>query len=288
MASETTLTTANDLSYSAMILANNILPAFYANNNAQFFVRQASLVGMPSKAHNFPTWPSLSAAAVAEATDLTNTAISTGVATVTAGEHGIMATITDLLSTSDIVDLGDYGRQLGMAMAELFQTDIFALSSGFSSSVGSTGVPLTELNVLEAVTTLENAKAPGPYVGALHPSQWEDFIGAVGGTLTPAGNQGTGVQAVTNLFGARPQGSRGEFYGIVWFTNTEVPTANAGADRGGMVVSPQYAIGNAEKWAIRVELERDASLRATEVVVTDARGEGELLDGAGVAIVTDA
>ena len=49
----------------------------------------------------------------------------------------------------------------------------------------------------------------------------------------------------------------------------------------------QRALAYVEKWAVRPEMERDASLRASEVVVTTAYAVGETDDAAGVSIITD-
>lgn len=288
MADEVTLTTADDLTYAAMIMADSIIDALYANNNLRSIPRFKSLAGLPSVANDFPKPPKLTAATVAEATDLTNTAYSTGKATITAGEVGIMIQPTDLLNVADIVDLPWYGAQLGQAVAEKWTTDLTALSSGFSTSVGTTTVDLTEAVILDAIATLEAANAPGPYAVICHTQQKRDMVASVGSTITPAANQGTGFRGVLNDLGAQQDGLLGMLYGCDWRTNSTVPTANAGADRLGMMVSVNRALGFVEKWPARVEFERDASLRATEIVVVAAYGVGEIDDTSGVGILSDA
>ncbi len=289
MANEVTTTSANDLVYSAWILASDILEAFYGQQTAMHLVRFSSIADLPTKAKDFPTSPVLSAASVAEGVDMSNTAFSTGKATVTAAEVGLLLTVTDVLSMSDIVDDSYYAQQAGEALADKVTTDICSLSSGFSSSVGATGVNLTEANILDGIQTLMAAGVPGPYHGILHPIQYRDLATAVGGTLSPAATTGTeSVRQVTNEFGARPNGGLGELYGVMWSISSNVPTANAGADRAGMIVNPRNAIGFVEKGAARVEPERDASLRAREIAVTAMYGVGELKDAAGVGVITDA
>lgn len=288
MANEITLTTANDLTYAAMIMEDSIIDALYANNNLRSYPRFKSLAGQPSKANDFPTTPKLAAAAVAEATDLTNTAFSTGKATITAGEVGIMVTPTDLLQTSDIVGQEYYAAELGKAVAEKWTTDFTALASGFSTSVGSTTVDLTESVILDAIATLEAANVPGAYQVFAHPQQKRDLVASVGSTLTPAAAQGTGFREVTNDLGAQQDGLLGQLYGMEWRTNSTVATANAGADRLGAIGNFQRATGFVEKWPVRMELERDASLRATEIVVTAAYGVGEIDDTSAVGLLSDA
>jgi hypothetical protein len=95
-------------------------------------------------------------------------------------------------------------------------------------------------------------------------------------------------RAESNEYGAVPDGGLGRFYGVEWVITAAVPTANAGADRAGMIVSPSRALGLVEKWASRTELQRDASLRATEIVLTANYGVGEIDDLSGIGVITDA
>jgi hypothetical protein len=291
VANGTTTTSANDFVIAAEVVASAILPHYYGHLNAAALTRYESIANFPSTAKNFPTTGGLSAAGLTEGTDMAYTQFSTGVATVTVAEAGLTVTPTDLLNQSDIVDLDFYAAEAGKATAQYVNDAIFALSSGFSNSVGSTGSNLTELNILDGGTKLAAAGVPGPYVGVLHPQQWNDLAVAVGGSLTPATSPGAqSVQEITRTFGVEQvfDGGLINLYGVNWLISNRVPTANAGADRAGMIVHPMHAIGFVEKWPIRVELERDASLRATEIVVTTAFGVGELLDSAGVGVITDA
>lgn len=291
MANETTTTSANDYVLAAELLASRILPNFYGNNAAGHLTRFESIAGSPTTAADFPISGSLSAAALTEGTDASFTQYSTSKATLTVAEAGLVLAITDLLNVSDIVDMGHYALQASMALANKVTTDITALSTGFSQQCGATTVNLSEQNILDGITLLAAGGVPGPYHGILHPQQWNDLAAAVGGTITPAGTTGSqSVAEVTNAFGATPawDGGLRELYGVQWSISSNVPTATAGADRSGMIVSPMYAIGYLEKWPARVRFERDESLRATEIVVTAAYAVGELLDAAGVQVLTDA
>jgi len=267
----------------------NILPAFYGFNVAEGLVRYASLANLPTKAHDFPISPSLSASGLTEGTDMANSAFTTTKATVTAAEVGLRVEPTDVLDVSSIVDNSYYTMELGKAMAAKRTTDILALSTGFSTSVGTSGNNLTEAQTLEGITALMAAGVPGPYRGVLHPQQWYDLSAGIGGTLSPTLYGGAGARFESNdLAQPSADGGLGRLYGVDWVVTSRVPTANAGADRAGMIVAPDYAIGLADKWPVRVELERNASLRSTEINVTAMYGVGELLDAAGVGVVTDA
>lgn len=291
MANETTTTSANDYVLAAELLASRILPHFYGLNVAGHLTRYETIAGSPTLAADFPVAGSLSASALTEGVDAPYSQYATSKVTLTVSEVGVVLAITDLLNVSHIVDMGHYAEQASMALAKKVTTDTLSLATGFSNSVGSSGVDLTEANILDGIATLGAAGVPGPYHGTIHNQQWRDMAGAVGGTITAAGTTGTeSVAAVTNAFGARPtwDGGLRELYGVNWTISSNVPTANAGADRAGMIVSPRYAIGYLDKWPARVRFERDESARLGEIVVTSAYAIGELLDSAGVGVITDA
>ena len=289
MANEITTTSANDLSYAAEILASAILDNFYGNLIAGPFVRSADISGAPTRAKSFPISPALAAASIAEGVDLANTPFATTQVTVTAAEVGLLLTITDLLSVSDIVDDGYYAAEGGKALAAKFNTDVLALSAGFANQCGATTVNLTEQNILDGLVTLAAAGVPPPYVGALHPRQWADLIADIGTTVTPAAGPGSqSARAATNDLAVPSSGGLGSLYGVEWYVSHLVPTATAGADRLGMIVQPSNALGHVSKWDARVEFERDASLRAREIAITACYGVGELRDACGIGVLTDA
>ena len=287
MANEVTTTSADDLVYAAEIATDGILQELRANNNAASLVRFHSIAGFPSIAKDFPKLPTLTAAAVNEATDLSNSAYATTKVTLTSGEVGLMTTLTDVLSYSDIVSDDVYVQSAARALLTKITVDIAALGAGFTSSVGSTGVNLTEANILDAIATLEAANAPGPYGALIHPQQKRDLIADVGTTFSGAGG-GAVRSELNDVAAARPDGALGELYGLDFYVTTAVPTANAGADRSGMMVSKNRALGMVSKMAARVEFERDASLRAVEAVTVADYGVGELDDNCGVEILSDA
>ena len=289
MANEITTTSADDLTYAAEIATDAIIEELRANNNAMNLVRFHSLAGFPSIAKDFPMLPTLTAAAVNEATDLTNSAYATTKATLTAGEVGLMTTLTDVLSASDIVEDGVYVDSAARAVATKITTDIAALSAGFGSTVGATTVNLTEASILDGIATLEAASVPGPYGALLHPQQKRDLVADIGTTFTPGGNSGASARSELNdIAAARPDGMMGDLFGFPFYISAAVPTATGGADRGGMIVDVNRAIGFVEKWPVRVEFQRDASLRAVEAVTVTDYGVGEIDDTSGVEVLSDA
>ena len=84
-----------------------------------------------------PIYAAVSAAAVSEASDLSNTAIDPTSKTITCSEHGIMTTLTDLGRNAAPRNVAsDIGRLFGEAIAKKIDTDLTALFGGFSTTVG--------------------------------------------------------------------------------------------------------------------------------------------------------
>ena len=288
MAAPTTYTTADDLRYAAVINEDVIRELRGANVAAKLCLNK-SLAGKPSKAMDFPMWPLMTCGSLTEGIDIGSDAISTTKATVTAGEIGLMSTITDVLTLSDILDgLDGYSGCLGRALGTKLDADICALFSGFDNLVGVSGSDFTEAQFLQAMGYLEVSNAPRPYVAVLHPQQTQDFRAALS-TTTGVIHSSNGVAAGTREIGGIDQnGWWGNLYQVDIFSTTNVPTANTAADRSGGMFSRNYALGLCPKYISRTELERDASLRATEIVCTSFYGAAELSDTCGVEVCTDA
>jgi len=280
----TTTSTATETIY-AKILTDMIIDAMYSVAVMDAQVRQESLVGKPSSSYSFPVWPSLTAASIAETVDLVSTAVDTTNVDIAVTEaSSIRIDVTDLLTESSILrDGARFAEQGGKAVADKRDADLAALLAGFSGVVGSSGVDLTEANILDGLTALTNADAPRPYVIVLHTQQVGDLRKAL--SVTTAVVQGS---TSPESLGGTGAGFEFSYFGFPVYASTNVPTANAGADRAGAIFSRGQALARVDKRAIRVRPQRDESLRATEFNITSVYGQGELVDGWGQSIITDA
>ena len=284
----TNTTQYNDTVYSA-IIADMVLDALMATVVTPPLLRNFDLSNQPSLSVDVPKADSFTAAAVAEGTELTNTALTTAKVTGTAAEVGIMATVTDVLEVSDIPAAhGARLKQLGRAIADKIDVDITALFASFSNTVGSTTVDLSLANLLEAIYTLEAANAPKPYVGVFHPVQISDMRVALE-TNANSPFQSQGIRAGTNELGPTPgPGYAGEWFGLPIYFSTNVPTANASADRAGGIFSSNYALGFVNKWASKIVPMYWPPIRGWVLTATANYGVFEIEDSAGVAVITDA
>lgn len=280
----TTTSTATETIF-AKIITGMLIENMYGQAVMDALVRQESLVGMPSSTFSFPVWPALSAASIAETTDLSSTAVDTTNVDVAVTEaSSIRIDVTDLLDGASVVTAAAaFAEQGALAVADKRDVDLAALLASFSTTAGATTVDLTEANLLDALTSLTNADAPRPYVLVLHTQQVGDLRKALSST-TGVVQSGTDP----NALGGSGAGLEFMYYGIPVYASTNVATANAGADRAGAIFSRGQALARVDKRPIRVRPQRDESLRATEFNITSVYGQGELVDGWGVSVITDA
>jgi len=123
------------------------------------------------KAVEVPVYAAVSAAAVAEATDLANTAINPSSVTITASEVGVMTTLTDLARNSAPRNVAaDVGKLFGEALARKQDLDLTALFNGFSVALGDGSAAITPAVLFNALSTLkENALPTDGCQVVLHP-----------------------------------------------------------------------------------------------------------------------
>ena len=270
------------------LYANIVQSALYTMNEKTIIrplVRNYDMSGTPGLTAQVPIYPSVSAAAVADGTDLANTAFNTTSKTITASEVGVMVELTDLASEGANDDVAAaIGRQLGAAMAEKVDTDLAGLFSGFSSSIGTGDSEITADMIFQAAATLRtnNADQNGGYVCLLHPFQAYQLKKQL--TNVGAAAMSHALSDVGN--GALRDGFVGRIAGVDIFESNVITGASAGAYVG--AVMSQDALGYMVKRSMRIETERNASKRSLEIVGTMAYGVSELFDSYGIGLVADA
>ena len=275
MANETTSSTISEL-YTEIVAE----ALFVAQEQSimRGLVRNYTIAG-GGKSVEVPIYATVSAGAVSEASDLSNTAVNPSSVTITASEVGIMTTLTDLARNSASRNVaGDIGRLFGEAIATKIDSDLSALFTGFSTEKGpGAGSELTVQDLFECSAELKTNNAPGPYYGVFHPKQ----IFNVKKSLT-----NTFVGRDTELSNeAMRSGFVGNVAGIQIFESSNI-SVDGSDDSIGAVFS-QDALGLAMMQDLKIETQRDASLRADEIVATAVFGVGELHDTYGVKLTAD-
>ena len=277
MANESTTTSLNDLLPS--IVAEALFVA-QERSIMRGLVRNFTLPMSSGKTITVPIYPKQTAGAVAEGTDLTNTAISTSGAVLTIGEVGIMTTVTDLArnaSASNVI--ADVGRLFGEAIAAKMDKDLTALFADFSAGDGDYTGQITAASIFKAVAKLRGTGVdPAGCFCVLHPEIAYDLKSALTTGGTTVFTAGGGVSDVANE--AMRMGYVGMLAGVPVYETSNIDYVTNAGDFPGAVFH-RDALGLAMMQDIKIETQRDASLRADELVATAVYGVGELYDGYG-------
>ena len=279
MANESTTTTLNDL------IAPIVQEAMFVASETSIMPGLVKVFQVPANAGKVlqvPLYPVQTIATDAgENSDLPNTAISTGVANITLTEAGIMTTLTDMArnhSVSNVV--ADLGKLFGEAIAKRHDQALTSLFTDFTEvGAGAQGKEITVENLFQAYATLKSLAVPGPYYGVFHPKA----IYNVKKSLTNSFVNPTNNLAVTNQ--AMSEGYIGRIAGVDIYE-----TSNFASFSDGQVVNGIFsrdALGLAVAEGLKIETQRDASLRADEVVASTRYGVQVLHSTYGVKLLGD-
>jgi len=277
MANETTTTSLNDLIapivQEAMFVASetSIMPGL---------VKQFTVPANAGKVLQIPLYPvSTIASDAGENSDLSNTEISTGVANITLTEAGIMTTLTDMArnhSVSNVV--ADLGKLFGEAIAKRHDRALTGLFSSFTSQIGAAGDELEVKDLFEAYATLKANAVPGPYFGVFNPKAIYNIKKTLTNTFV-----NPNASAVVNQ--AMSEGYIGRIAGIDIFESSNVVEDSATGVTNG--IFSRDALGLAVAQNINIETQRDASLRAEEVVASTRYGVSVLHNSYGIKVLGD-
>ena len=279
MANESTLTSLNDLIspivQEAMFVASetSIMPGL---------VKTFTVPANAGKVLQVPIYGTESAAAVAEGTDLANTEISTDVANITLSEAGIMTTLTDMARNHAVSNVvADLGKLFGEAIAKRHDQTLTGLFSSFTAQTNAAGDTTSELTVedlFKAYSTLKANAVPGPYYGVFNPKSIYNIKKTMTNTFNPNANVNVINQAMS-------EGYVGRIAGIDIFESSNVVELSAGTAVN--AVFSRDALGLAVSTNLKIETQRDASLRGDEVVATSVFGASILHNSYGIKIVGD-
>ena len=276
MSNETTSSTVSELYQEIIAEAQFVIQEKSIMKN---LVKNYAIAG-GGKSVEVPIYAAVSAAAVAEATDLANTAINPTSITITASEVGVMTTLTDLARNSAPRNVAaDIGRLFGEAIAKKMDVDLITLFDGFSTAVGTDSAVLSPATVFNAASTLRAAGLPvnETYL-VVHPKIAYDLKSGLTNTFAGLDTE-LSNEALRNGF-------IGQIAGIKIFeTGNMANTGTAGDYKGGMFHKDALALAMMQD--IKIETQRDASLRADEIVATAVYGVGELHDSYGIEVLAD-
>lgn len=257
---------------------------------AQFVVQEQSImrglvrnyaISGGGKSVEIPIYSAVAAAAVAEATDLSNTAVNPTSVTITASEVGVMTTLTDLARNAAPRNVAaDIGRLFGEGIAKKQDQDLIGLFDGFSTAVGDGTTAITAAAIFNAASTLrENAVPLNESAVVLHPKIAYDLKANLTNTFANANANDLSNEALRNGF-------VGTLAGLRIFESSNISNSGNAGDYKGAAFH-RDAIALAEMQGLKIESQRDASLRADEIVATAVYGVGEVHDTYGVELHHD-
>ena len=209
----------------------------------------------------------------------------------TASEVGAKVILTDKLVRQSAPNVFSIiGRQLGEGMARKKDTDVIALYSALNggTDLSADGRLMTPANV-HAIISQAKANKYGSQVYILHHPNAVAQL-SKGAATVASGNAGAlaaGMGEITNGWSADLLGN---FYSglrpinnVAIFEDGNISKVS-GVDSGIGVIADKTAMAALTSVDTRTERQRDASLRATEVVMTADYGVFELDDSRGAPV----
>jgi len=200
----------------------------------------------------------------------------------TAAEVGAKVILTDKLvrqAADNVMTM--VGRQLGDGMARKKDNDVTALYSGVSTDVGASGRDMDIANVAAAVAIAKGSNYGSQLYINHHPFAVFDLAKEAAGTaatypMTPGWSQ----DLLGNFWsGIRP------IFGVPIFEDGNITRTTVAATVG--FIGDKSALAVLKSVDTRTERQRDASLRATELVMTADYGVFELDDSRGAGFTLD-
>lgn len=213
----------------------------------------------------------------------TSKAIGMSTVDLTTGEVGLKVILSDKLVRQSQPDMFRViGRQMGDGMGRKMDTDIIALFTALngSTTLGVANTTWTVAKLGSYMSYAKNQKFPKPIFIVHHPYAVRDLVAAI--SLTPMATY------------PMPHGYSEDLLSDFWkLSMNGIPVFEDGnivpdgSDDGIGCIASKTAMCTVTSIAPYTERERDASLRAWEVVVVSDYGCFELDDSQGAPITID-
>jgi len=251
--------------------------AAYENSVARQVVTALDYPQNAGKVLQIPVYASISASDLSEGTAATAANTNTTSVSLTLAEIGTYFQVTDMLRDSAQRDvIGDLGFQAGRAIAEKMDTGVFANFSSFDEIKSNVNAEVTVDDILKGVSELRSRKLTGPFYCILHPGvayQIKKELSNAGAATIPAlSNAGNTVLSQFYV---------GQLAGCVIIESALVATSGNNAVNS--VFTPM-ALAHALRGGVRMETQRQASARATDIMMTAVQGSAILNQQFGVKL----
>lgn len=198
----------------------------------------------------------------------------------TASEVGLKFILTDkLLRQNNEDSFKIVGRQMGDAMARKKDDDVIALFSALNDGtpLGDDNKEMTMTNFSACIAWAKSAKCPSPIAAVHHPNAVYQLMKSV--AVTPSASypipHGYAEDLLKDFYSIKVSG-------VAVFEDGNIDVVTDASGYGAIFSKAAMVI--LESVGFNTEQQRDASLRATEIVVTADYGCFELDDDYGAAM----
>ena len=273
----------NNTSLNSELYAPLVAAAQYAAYEQSIARQITTVFDMPQNAGKVvqvPVWGAISAGTPEEGNIASFADTNTNSANITLSEKVVAHRITDMLRDSAYNDvLAQLGDQAGRAIAEAMDAEAFSKFVDFSSDIGSNTLEVTVEDIFKAAATLRARKLQGPFVAVLHPGVAYNLKKQLTATTSFQNATDVGNSVMSSFY-------IGTVAGVAIYESALVPAGvgTGGSDAAvGAVFAPQ-AIGHSMRGSIRLETQRQAAYRATDLVLTAVSGASVIQPTFGVAL----
>ena len=217
---------------------------------------------------------SATAGTIGETTDLTSTSFAaTAMQTLTPAEIGLQFFVSDLRAESESPDhiITDGARELGFAAASKVEADLYGLFSSLTGgSIGNVGSAPTWSYIAAAIAVARNANKSSnvPLACVMHGYHWSVLAKSAsiaGATVAAA----PGYQEQITR-----SGYVGEFMGVPLYQVYQDVSGTGSTAWTSGAVFPRSALALDWRRPIRVEAQRDASMRGIEFNMSAVYAKG--------------
>lgn len=290
IATTTTLAALMQESMGRCMASPRIQPLFWPGAPASDAIQLWDATGGGESGHDFNKYGTLTAYDTVEGEALNEVqALDPTSVNVTPTEKQVITWITNKAlkalgnPNAMAARMTDEAEEHVRAHQEKLDRDVFALFTGLTSGVSTTGTNITIAGVAEAKTILRKNKAPGPYWGFLSEQQWADLATESNSALADAAKSG---QIGEDLWADY---SVARFLGVNWFITDLV--YQDGTDAWGGIISNR-AIGMVISELPSVDVVNDTSAEAirrrSTMFSTVASYEAKVIDATmGVYLRSD-
>ena len=232
---------------------------------------------------DIPKVGQMTASDLDEGIDMTDTEdINPSIVSATTAEVGLTVNVTDILLRQNNESVFSIiGRQMGTAMARKKDTDAIALFVGLNGGTefGADGSDFTLANASACIAKAKANKMGSPLFIVHHPNAIFKFISGFSGPIASGGNlpKPFAADALSDFW------SGIKVSGVPFFEDGNIQKTS-GVDSGFGVIANKNAMGYLVAKGKSEERDRDISLRAWEVVITEDYGMFEVDDTLGAAL----